>query len=158
DKRLIVVLAALEMAENNGERLINTTLSQNGAKFRTQLLQDNAGLDPDLKRRISLFLTQYKKRHAGATDAEIVAPFISMGVTLTPTPELLDPVVTSDLPANLLDVLDFAPLVREFYRRSGIAAKLDDYAKAYNNEADGVLRASAREMVSELLDYLHTKP
>jgi hypothetical protein len=158
DKRLIVVLAALEMAENNGEKLINTSLSENGAKFRTQLLQDTAGIDPDLKRRISLFITQYKKRHAGATDAEIIAPFISMAFTLTAVPELLDPVVTSDLPANLLDVLDFAPLVREFYRHSGIAAKLDDYAKAYNREANGVLRTSAREMVSELLDYLHTKP
>ena len=40
--------------------------------------------------------------------------------------------------------------VREFYRRSGIAAKLDEYVKAYRGESDGVLRVSAREMVSEL--------
>jgi tetratricopeptide (TPR) repeat protein len=163
DKRLIVVLAALEMAETKtdsgtSEKLINTPLSDKGAKFRAQLLQDNAGLDADLRRRISSFVAQYKKRHPQWNDAELVAPFMSMAFTLTPAPELADPVITTDLPGNLLDVLDFAPLAREFYRRSGIAAKLDDYAKTYARESDGVLRTSSREMVSELLDYLHTRP
>ncbi|MFN0277912.1 MAG: hypothetical protein ACKVRN_04840 [Pyrinomonadaceae bacterium] len=163
DKRLIVVLATLEMAETKNEagvteKLINTPLSEKGKNFRAQLLRDNAGLDVDLRRRISLFVAQYKKRHSKSTDAEIVAPFMSMAFTLTPVPELLDPVITTDLPGNLLDVLDFAPLAREFYRRSGIVSKLDEYAKAYRVEADGVLRISSREMVSELLDYLHTRP
>src|SRR5205085_4143429 len=62
------------------------------------------------------------------------------------------------LPGNLLDVLDFAPLVREFYRRSNISGKLDAYTKIYRDEADGLLRTSTRDMVSELLDYLHTRP
>ena len=163
DKRLIVVLSALEMAETKteagaSEKLISTPLSENGKNFRAQLLQDNAGLDADLKRRISLFVTQYKKRHPKWTDAELVAPFISMAFTLTPAPDLADPVITTDLPGNLLDVLDFAPLAREFYRRSGIASKLDDYVKTYARESDGVLRTSTREMVSGLLDYLHTRP
>ncbi len=158
DKRLIVVLAALEMAEIEGVKLINTPLSSNGAKFRTQLLQDTAGLDPDLRRRISMFVAQYKKRHIKSTDAEIIAPFMSMAFTLTNAPEFADPVITNDLPGSLLDVLDFAPLAREFYRRSGINSKLDAYSKMYSREADGVLRSSAREMVSELLDYLHTRP
>jgi tetratricopeptide (TPR) repeat protein len=158
DKRVIVVLAALEMAENNGEKLIKTPLSEKGSKFRAQLLQDNAALDVGLRGRISMFVTQYKKRHPQATDAELVEPFISMAFTLTPPPELLDPVITSDLPGNVLDVLDFAPLVRDFYRRSTIASKIDDYARSYNVEADKILRPSARAMVSELLDYLHTRP
>ena len=163
DKRLIVVLASLEMAETKtdagaSEKLINTPLSEKGSKFRQQLLQDTAGLDTDLRRRISSFVAQYKKRHPRATDAELVAPFMSMAFTLTPAPELGDPVITDDLPGNLLDVLDFAPLAREFYRRSGIASKLDDYAKTYTRESDGVLRTSSREMVAELLDYLHTRP
>jgi hypothetical protein len=49
-------------------------------------------------------------------------------------------------------------LVREFYRRSGISGKLDDYAKLYILETDPVLRPTSRAMVSELLDYLHTRP
>lgn len=163
DKRVMVVLAALEMAETKNEagtveKLIKTPLSDKGTRFREQLLADNADLDAGLRQRISIFVSLYKKRHQGMNDVDLIAPFISMALTLTPVPELADPSVTTDLPASLLDVLDFAPLTREFYRRSTIAARLDDYVKAYRAEADGVLRTSAREMVSELLDYLHTKP
>ena len=163
DKRLIVVLAALEMAEARTdagavEKIINTPISEKGKAFRAQLLQDNAGLDADLRRRISLFVTQYKKRHSKLNDTELVAPFMSMAFTLTPVPDLDEPVITTDLPANLLDVLDFAPLAREFYRRSNIAAKLDEYARQYRTESEGVLKTSARAMVSDLLDYLHTRP
>jgi hypothetical protein len=136
DKRLIVVLATLEMAQTTDEtgktvKVINTPLSEKGEKFRQTLLQDNANLNEDLRRRISTFVLQYKKRRSNATDAEIVAPFISMAYTLTPPPEMADPVIVNELPGDLLDVLDFAPLAREFYRRSTIAAKLDDYLKTY---------------------------
>jgi hypothetical protein len=163
DKRLIVVLAALEMAEvtvpsGKTEKLLNTPLTEKGVSFREELRSDYAELPEDLKRKISTFVNQHKKLHPRYSDAEIVAPFISMAYALSPVPDLADPVVTSDLPGPLLDVLDFAPLVREFYRRSGIAAKLDGYARAYVSDADDRVRSSAREMVSELLDYLHTRP
>ena len=163
DRRLMVVLATLEMATSKNaagedEKAIKTPLSAKSAKFRDQLLADNAALPDDLRRRISMFVMQYKKRHLNATDAEIISPFISMAYTLTTVPELADPVITHDLPGSLLDVLDFAPLAREFYRKSSISSKLEDYLKDYRVDADGVLRSSAREMVSELLDYLHTRP
>ncbi len=163
DKRLIVVLAALEMATAKNaagldERIINTPLTEKGKKFREQLVADNSTLNEDLRRRISMFVAGHKKRHSGTTDSELVAPFISMAYSLSPVPELADPVVMNDLPGSLLDVLDFAPLAREFYRRSTLATKLDDYVKEYRRDSDGVLRSSAREMVSELLDYLHTRP
>ena len=163
DRRLMTVLAALEMAssrnaEGKDVKLINTQLSEKGAQFREQVIQDNASLPEDLRSRISMFVSQYKKRHAGSTDAEIVAPFISMAYTLSPAPELADPLVTSDLPGNLLDVMDFSPLVREFYRRSTVREKLDDYVKDYRAQAEGQLRNSTRDMVSDLLQYLHTRP
>ena len=136
DRRLIVVLAALEMAEIQdaaGKKapLLNTPLSEKGASFRAQVRRDFADLPEDLRRKISSFVAQHKKRNPGSTDAEIVAPFVSMAYALTPVPEMADPVITSDLPGPLLDVLDFAPLAREFYRRSGIVAKLDEYARGY---------------------------
>ena len=163
DKRLIVVLSALEMAQTTNEagttvKLINTSLSASGTKFREQLLHDNTDLNDDLRRRISAFVVQYKKRNPKATDAELIAPFISMSYSLSPVPEMADPVFITDLPGSLLDVLDFAPLAREFYRRSTISSKLDEYVKAYKAEANGVLLSSSKEMVSELLDYLHTRP
>ncbi|CAN5502927.1 hypothetical protein BH10ACI3_BH10ACI3_07590 [soil metagenome] len=163
DKRLIVVLSALEMATVKNaagvdEKVIKTPISDKSVKFRDEVLRDNADLPEDLRRKISSFIIQYKRRHPGVSDADIIAPFISMAYALTPVPELGDPIITHDLPGSLLDVLDFAPLVREFYRRSTISSKLDTYVKEYQADADGILRSSARSMVSELLDYLHTRP
>jgi hypothetical protein len=163
DKRLMVVLATLEMAQSldpkdNSARLVNTPLSAKGVEFREELARDNSGLPQDLRTKISAFVTSYKKRHPTSSDADLITPFISMAYTLTPAPELADPVITSDLPGDLLDVLDFAPLVREFYRRSTISSRLEDYLKEYRNDADGALRDSTREMASDLLSYLHTRP
>lgn len=163
DTRVIIVLAALDSARTTNEAgesvpVLNTKLSPEGTKFREQLRSDLAALNEDLRQRISTFVIQYKKRNPNATDAEIVAPFISMAYTLSPTPDLADPIITTDLPGSLLDVLDFAPLVRDFYRRSSISGNLPDYIKTYQKAADGTLRSSSREMVSDLLNYIHTRP
>jgi len=163
DKRLMVVLATLEAARtinDSGESVpvINTPLSTQGKQFRELLKSDLAALNEDLRQKISTFVIQYKRRNPNKTDAELVASFVSMAYALTPVPELADPVVTSDLPGNLLDVLDFAPLVRDFYRRSSFAGNLPEYVKQYQSASDAKLRSSAREMVNELLNYLHTRP
>ncbi len=156
DKRVMLVLATLEAARTTdpaGDQIpvIETKLSADGEKFRELLRSDLVSLNDDLRQRISTFVIQHKKLHPNKTDAELVSPFISMAYALSPVPDLADPVVTSDLPGNLLDVLDFAPLVRDFYRRSSISGNLDEYVKAYQKASDGRLRNSTREMVAELL-------
>ena len=159
DKRLMIVLAALEAGG------VDTPLTETGEKFRTKLKTDLLGLDKDLRQKLVIFVEQYKRRRPQATASEIVAPFVSMAYTLAPAPELSDPVRSTDLPGDLLDVLDFAPLVREFYRASLgsktenvlVRTKIDEYVKDYQ-EAGSAMRPSAVEMVGELLDYLHTKP
>lgn len=163
DKRVMVVLATLEAARTTnatGESVpvINTPLSAPGLQFRDLLKSDLAALNEDLRQKISSFVVNHKKRNPDKTDAELVSSFVSMAYALTPVPELADPVVTSDLPGNLLDVLDFAPLVRDFYRRSSFAGNLPEYTKSYTQAADIKVRTSARDMVNELLTYLHTKP
>src|SRR5687768_8950426 len=163
DKRVIVVLAALDAARTTNEAgesvpVLNTKLSPEGMKFREVLRSDLVALNEDLRQRISTFVLQHKRRNPNATDAQIASAFISMAYALSPVPELADPMVTSDLPGNLLDVLDFAPLVRDFYRRSSISANLNEYVKLYQKVADVQLRASSREMVNDLLNYLHTRP
>jgi len=162
DPRVMVVLATLDAARTQnaaGEnvRLLNTKLSPAGTAFCARMDTDLTVPD-DLRQKISVFLARYKKQHPDRTDAELVTPFIAMAYSLAQPPDLGDPVVTSDLPGELLDVLDFAPLVREFYRRAGISAKLDQYIRDYQTASDAALRGSAKEMVSEMLDYLHTKP
>ena len=162
DRRVILVLATIDAARSQnatGEnvRLINTKLSAAGTAFRGRMDSDLTVPD-DLRQKISTFLARYKKQHPDRSDAELVTPFVAMAYSLAQPPDLGDPVVTSDLPGELLDVLDFAPLVREFYRRSGISAKLDQYLRDYQAASDPGLRSSTRDMVSEILDYLHTKP
>ena len=163
DKRLIVVLAALEAARTQNEKgemvpVINTRLSQQGSQFRDLLKSDLAGINENLRNRISLFVQSHKHRNPNLTDEQLVAPFISMAYTLGPVPDLGDPVVTGDLPGSLLDVLDFAPLVRDLYRTTNIGGNLNEYVKQYQTASDTKLRPSARVMVNELLGYLHTRP
>nr|HQU93602.1 hypothetical protein [Pyrinomonadaceae bacterium] len=163
DKRVMTVLATLEAARTTNEAgdsvpIINTPLSAQGKEFRDLLKSDLAALNADLRTKITAFVSGHKRRHADKTDAELVSAFVSMAYALTPAPELADPVVTSDLPGSLLDVLDFAPLVRDFYRRSSFAGNLPEYQKRYQQASDAKLRTSAREMVGELLNYLNTKP
>jgi hypothetical protein len=151
DRRLIVVLASLEAAG------LETPLTAKGEEFRKKLRAD-LKFDKELTDRMKSFITQYKNRHPKATDAQIISPFVSMAYTLSPAPDLLEPSRTTDLPGDLLEVLDFSPLVREFYRSSGLSAKLDGYIKDFYQSVDTELRGSTRQMVRELLDYLHTKP
>ena len=151
DKRLIVVLASLEAAG------LETPLTQKGEEFRRKLQADLQDLNPELRQKLKTFVDQYKRRHPKASDAEIIAPFISMAYVLSPVPDLAEPPRATDLPDDLLEVLDYSPLVREFYRRSALNTKLDEYAKLYQTAGDE-MRPSAIQMVGELLDYLHTKP
>lgn len=151
DRRLIIVLASLDAAG------LETPLTAKGEEFRKKMRAD-LKFDKDLVDKMKSFITQYKNRHPKATDAQIISPFISMAYTLSPAPDLLEPSRTTDLPGDLLEVLDFSPLVREFYRRSGLSANLDGYAKDFYQSVESDLRGSTRQMVRELLDYLHTKP
>ncbi len=150
DRRLMTVLASLEAAE------IETPLTVKGAKFRERVRADLQTLNPELRQKIKTFFDQYKRRHPNQSPGELVAPFVSMAYSLSPVPDLSDPARATDLPGDLLEVLDYAPLVREFYRRM-TAAKIDEYVKLYQSE-DKDLRRSAYEMTGGLLDYLHTKP
>lgn len=98
----------------------------------------------------------YGKRYISYTN-QIKAAFISMAHSLSPAPQLTDPERSLELPAELLEVLDYAVLVREFYRTKGMASKIDSYYQQ-NLQLGDKMRPDAREMVRNILDYLHTKP
>lgn len=151
DQRLIVVMATLDAAESE------TALTPTGSGFRQILRQDAQSVTPELRQKIKSFVEQYKRRHPSANASEVTAPFVSLAFTLSPAPDLADPQRSLELPAEILEVLDFAPLVREFYKTSGISAKLPGYVKTYQTEGDR-MRGSAAGMVSELVGYLHTRP
>ncbi len=151
DPRLIVVMAALEAAGFDP-----IPAGREPGVFRSQLRKDLAGLDPDLRSRLQSFYER-NKLPAPATAADQASRYVSLALTLGPPPTLDAPERSEDLPAGLLDVLDFASLVKEFYRRSGIDEKLVSYVRAYQAEGDR-LHQPATEMVRALLSYLHTRP
>jgi hypothetical protein len=151
DQRLIVVMAALEAAGYDP-----VPAGRAPSSFRTKLRKDLANLDPDLRTRLKTFYER-NRLPAPATAAEQAARYISLALALGPAPTFEAPARSEDLPAGLLEVLDFAPLVHEFYRRSGIDEHMVEYVRSYQAEGDR-LRAPTSEMVRGLLNYLHTRP
>ena len=151
DPRLIVVMAALEAAGYDP-----VPPGRAPSSFRTKLRKDLAALDPDLRTRLKTFYER-NRLPAPATPADQAARYVSLALALGPAPSFDPPARSEDLPAGLLEVLDFAPLVQEFYRRSGIDERMVDYVRAYQAESDR-LRTPTTEMVRSLLTYLHTRP
>lgn len=151
DPRLILVMAALEVAGFDP-----VPAGRAPSAFRTKLRKDLANVDPDLRNRLKLFYER-NRLPAPATPADQSARYVSLALALGPAPTFEAPARSEDLPAGLLEVLDFAPLVQEFYRRSGIDEQMVGYVRAYQAEGDR-LRGPTTEMVRSLLTYLHTRP
>jgi hypothetical protein len=152
DQRLIVVMAALDAAGFDP-----TPAGQEPSRFRAKVRQDQAGLDADLRARLKTFYERNKLTAPTTTPAEQAARYVSLAYALGPAPTFESPARTDDLPAGLLEVLDFAPLVREFYRKSGIDERMPEYIRAYQAEGDR-LRQPTQRMVHAVLAYLHTQP
>lgn len=151
DPRLILVMAALDVAG-----LDTTPTGRQPSAFRVKLRKDLANLDPALREKMKVFYER-NKLPAPATPADQAARYVSLALALGPAPTFEAPERSEDLPAGLLDVLDFAPLVLEFHRRSGFDEHLVEYVRAYQAEGDR-LRAPTTEMVRSILTYLHTRP
>ena len=154
DARLIIVMAALDAAGFDP-----TPEGEEPSVFRAQLRRDQANLDPDLRKRLAGFFERHKLREGGRelSPAEQAAPYVSLAYALSPAPDLQEPPRSDDLPGALLDVLDFAPLVREFYRKSDITERLPIYTRMYQAEGDRLRRPTA-DMVGSVLSYLNTRP
>lgn len=152
---MLVVMAALEAAGFDP-----TPAGEKPSDFRMQVHQDQAGLDLELRRRLTDFYEHRKLRGTDGKElpaAEQAARYVSLAYALGPAPGFDEPPRSDDLPAGLLDVLDFAPLVRDFYHKSGMEARMPAYIAAYQAEGNR-LRRSTAEMVRSVLSYLNTRP
>lgn len=151
EPRLIIMMAALEAAGFDP-----TPAGSLPSVFRAQVRKDLADLDPDLRSRLRTFYER-NKLPAPATAADQAARYVSLAFALGAPPSLEAPARSEELPTSLLEVLDFAPLVREFYQRSRISEDLVSYTRAYQAEGDR-LRKPTAEVVRSVLSYLHTRP
>jgi hypothetical protein len=152
ETRLIVMMAALDAAGFDP-----TPEGREPSGFRALVRRDQANLDADLRARMRRFYELNKLKDPAATSAEQAARYVSLAYTLSPAPAFNAPARTDDLFGGVLDVLDFAPLLREFYAKSGIAERLPAYLAAHQKEGDR-LRAPTSEMLRAVLTYLHTRP
>jgi tetratricopeptide (TPR) repeat protein len=151
EPRLIVVMAALDVAGFDP-----TSKGVEPWPFRLRIRKDLSGIDPALKDRLSRFYETNRRNFKGS-DAEFAAQYVSLAYALGPVPNFDDPAGTEDLPEALQNVLDFAPLVREFYKKSGIEPLLPTYLKEYQLQGEK-LRQPATEMVRTVIRYLNTDP
>lgn len=151
DPRLIVVMAALDAAGFDP-----VPAGRAPSVFRARVRKDQAELDSGLRERLQSFY-QHNKLPAPATAADQAARYVSLAYAIGQPPGFDPPERSDDLPSGVLEVLDFASLVREFYRKSGIDERLGSYLRAYQAEGDR-LRPSAADLVHEILSYLHTRP
>src|SRR5207245_224612 len=109
DRRLIVVMAALDAAGFDP-----TPAGRQPSAFRAIVHKDNSSLDPNLRERLRTFFER-NSRPAPADAADQAARYVSLAYALGAPPSLEAPQRSDDLPAGVLEVLDFAPLVREYY-------------------------------------------
>jgi tetratricopeptide (TPR) repeat protein len=151
EPRIIIMMAALEAAGFDP-----VPEGAEPSVFRAQVRKDLSSLDPDLRNRLRAFYER-NKLPSPATAADQSARYISLALALGPPPSLDAPPRTDDLPASLLEVLDFAPLVKEFYLRSRIGEILVSYTRVYQAEGERLQMPTA-EMVRAVLSYLHTRP
>jgi hypothetical protein len=152
ETRLIVMMAALDAAGFDP-----TPEGREPSEFRALVRRDQANLDPDLRARMRRFYELNKLKDPAATPAEQAARYVSLAYALSPAPAFDAPARSGDLFGGVLDVLDFAPLLREFYAKSKIAERLPAYLAAHQKEGDR-LRPQASEMLRAVLTYLHTRP
>jgi len=151
EPRLIVVMSALDAAGFDP-----TPAGIEPTAFRQRVKKDNQTLDANLRARLRSFYEGHKLP-APATPADQAARYVSLAYALGASPAFDSPARTDDLPAGLLEVLDFASLVREFYTSSGMSQRLPEYTKLYAAEGER-LAETTPEMIRNVLSYLHTRP
>ncbi|MBA3442023.1 MAG: hypothetical protein H0T92_19360 [Pyrinomonadaceae bacterium] len=151
DPRLIVVMAALEAAGFDP-----VPAGRKPSLFRSEVKRRGENLDPSLRERLRRFYEGHKLP-SPATPAEQAARYISLALALGPGPTFEAPLRSDDLPGGLLEVLDFATLVRDFYQKSGMDQQLPAYIQTHEAEANRLRRPTA-EMIRAVLSYLHTRP
>ncbi|MCA1564082.1 MAG: hypothetical protein LC803_00220 [Acidobacteria bacterium] len=152
EPRLLVMMAALDAAGFDP-----TPAGRQPTEFRALVRRDQENLDAELRTRMRRFYDLNKLKDASATPAQQAARYVSLAYALGPAPAFDAPARSDDLFAGVLDVLDFAPLLREFYAKSGIATRLPAYLAAHQAEGDR-LRPQTAEMLRAVLTYLHTRP
>lgn len=151
DARTFVVMAAINMAGFDYE-----TGGQPLSPARAEIRKDLGKLDPAVKEKLAAYYKSH--RRAGVDEATDAARYAALSLMMTPPPAFS---IYADreqsLPEDLRPLADFAPLVSEFYIKSGIRELLPKYM-AVGNAYATAYRQPVGELVYQTLEYFHTRP
>jgi tetratricopeptide (TPR) repeat protein len=151
DARTFVVMAALNMAgfdfETGGRPL---------SPARAELRKDLAKLDPQVKEKLSAFYKAHRRQ--GLDEAADAVRYEALSLMMTPPPGFtVYQTADRPIPEDLQPLLDFVPLVREFYVKSGLRELLPKYLSIGQAYA-AAYRNPVGEVIYQVLEYFHTRP
>ncbi len=151
DVRTFIVMAALNMAGFDYE-----TGGQPLSPARAELRKDFARLDPQVKEKLAAFYGAHKRQ--GLDETSDAARYEALSMMMTEPPGFTVYQATDRaIPDDLQPLLDFVPLVREFYVKSGIRELIPKYM-AIGEAYAAAYRAPVGMAIYDVLDYFHTKP
>lgn len=149
DDRILITMAALNLAGYDYE---------SDGKFsalRAQMREDLKTTDPALVAKMQSFYRSH--RSSAREEIAQVSPYIGLALCLGNAPAFETPPLVEKLPLDVRDVIDFVPLLREFYGRSAIKELLPKYKTSLENLRLEYERA-AGVVLYETISYLHTQP
>jgi tetratricopeptide (TPR) repeat protein len=151
DLRMFVLMAAINVAGFDYE-----AGGQPVSLARAEIRKDLANLDPQVKEKLTAFYKSH--RRAGVDEATDAARYAALSLLMTPPPafSIYTPRDQS-LPPDLEPLLDFVPLVREFYLKSTIKSLIPKYLQVGEGYA-AAYRQPVGELIYQTLDYFHTNP
>lgn len=149
DKRVIVMMAALNVAGYDYE-----TGGRQPTPLRQQMREDLKNTPPDVVRRLRDFFLAHRK---GATDAAAVAPYLSLALSLQEPPAFAIDVPQDRLPDDVKEIIGFAPIVEEFYQKTGFSRLLPKYIDENLKVAETYPQVAGL-VLGNVLTYLHTEP
>lgn len=144
-------MAALNMAGFDYE-----TGGQPLSPARAALRKDLAGLDPKVKEKLAAFYQAHRRQ--GVDETGDAARYAALSVMMTEPPgfTVYQPTDRA-IPDDLQPLLEFVPLVREFYIKSGIRELIPKYM-AIGEAYAAAYRIPVGTVIYDVLDYFHTRP
>ncbi|HEY3138845.1 MAG TPA: tetratricopeptide repeat protein [Blastocatellia bacterium] len=151
DVRTFVVMAAVNAAGFDYE-----TGGQPLSPARAELRKDLSKLDPAVKEKLAAFYKAHRRQNVD--EAADAVRYAALSLMMTPPPAFTV-YQSSDraVPDDLQPLLDFVPLVREFYLKSGIRELVPKYMSVGDAYASAYRKAIG-ELIYEVLEYFHTEP
>lgn len=151
DVRTFAVMAALNVAGFDYE-----TGGQPLSPARAELRKDLAKLDPQVKEKLAAFYKAHRRQ--GVDEPADAARYAALSLMMTPPPGFtIYQSGDRPLPDDLQPLLDFVPLLREFYVKSGIRELIPKYTSIGEAYA-AAYRTPVGSVIYQVLDYFHTKP